>query len=321
MDKTLSICIPTYNRVKYLKELLNSILNFTESMEIYVCVSDNSSSDGTGDYLKELSSKCNYLLYTIQNENIGLERNMISAISMAQTDFYLPIGDDEIITADFFSLIENKLNSNMDLLILDGWYVNSTLEKKINKHLPAFLHNIEYNDPFKAFLHLWDKMPPGSFVVNTDCNECDMNRYLGTSHVYTSIVWEYLSKKYLKNKEVQIECSSEPVILFRQIEKTWRSDSAKIMLYEIPKWFLTLPDEYEDVVTNALKNYLSLQTRFRTLLHYRAMGQLDTNFIEKYMQSFSTKHKKKASIIALIPPYAARILVNIKSFLARIIKK
>jgi len=321
MNKTLSICIPTYNRKKYLKELLDSILQYTESMGIYVCVSDNCSPDGTGNYLKELALKRKFFSFQIQPENIGLEKNMISVISMANTDYYLPIGDDEVISPEFFSLIDKKLDGNLDLLILDGWHVNSTLEVKINRHLPNFLHNKKYNDPFEAFTHIWDKMPLGSFVVKTECNKCDMNTYLGTSHIYTSIVWEYLSKQLMKNKKIEIECISEPVVLFRQIEKTWRSDSAQIMLYEIPQWFLTLPKEYKNVTKNILDVYLSNQAKFRYLLYYRSLGQLDNDFINTYMTSFKKSHKNRAYIMALIPPYVAKILVNIKTFLARIIKK
>jgi len=321
MNKTLSICIPTYNRIKYLKELLNSILPYTESMGINVCVSDNCSPDGTGDFLKEIAMKHHFLSFQIQTENIGLEKNMISVISMAKTDYYLHIGDDEVICPSFFSLIDKKLDGDLDLLILDGWYVNSTLEVKISRHLPTFLHNKRYNDPYEAFLHIWDKMPLGSFVVKTDCNMCNMTKYLGTSHIYTSIVWEYLSNQFIKNKKVDIECLSEPVILFRQIKKTWCLDTAKIMLYEIPKWFLTLPQEYKNVTKNTLDVYLSNQAKYRSLLYYRSLGQLNKDFIKTYMITFKKSHKSRAYIMILIPPYFAKILVDIKNFLVKMLKK
>jgi len=54
--KILSICIPTYNRSEYLERTLLSIVNqkrFQETSDVEIVVSDNCSSDNTGDVVQK----------------------------------------------------------------------------------------------------------------------------------------------------------------------------------------------------------------------------------------------------------------------------
>ena len=322
MDKILSICIPTYNRVEYLKESLNVLLPQAEQQCVEVIVSDNASSDGTNEYLKSLSSKYKCLRYMIQTANCGLEKNMIAVMSMANTDYILPIGDDEIIDDGALALIKEKLlSNNPDLLVFDGWHVGSDLKNKFRRHLPLELRGSYFFDPIEAFSALWDKMPLGSFAVKTECLFiADYKKFIGTSHAYTGIVWEYLLKKFKQDGKVHIECFSEPCILYRSVKKSYSSYVAQILLYEIPQWFIRLPSEYHRVSTNILSQYLSKQSKIITLLNYRAIGQLTPEAIENLMIEFSTKQKRTALFVAKIPQNIAKTIMIIKKLLS-IIKK
>lgn len=317
MDRILSVCIPTYNRIHYLRESMNVLLPQAEQLNIDVCVSDNHSTDGTGDYLKILSSQYKCLKYVIQPTNSGLEKNMIAAMSIATTKYILPIGDDEIIIDGALYLIKNELMYDHELVILDGWHVSADIKHKVRRHLPTTLRNSEFSNPIEAFKELWDKMPPGSFVVKNECLSIlnDYEKFIGTSHAYTGVVWEYLAQKFKFYGKIKIKCLSEPVILFRSGEKSWRRDAAKIMLYEIPQWFLKLPKEYQQVVTGILGGYLSKQSTFISLLGYRAMGQLSVGFINNFMLVFSERDKKRALLVARIPVNIVRIIVMFRKIL------
>ena len=74
----LSICIPTYNRTKYLENCLNSILIATKKsdLKIEVCISDN--------YLKKIPIRLlkltkNKIVFNQNNKNIGYGRNSLKA--------------------------------------------------------------------------------------------------------------------------------------------------------------------------------------------------------------------------------------------------
>ncbi len=310
MSRILSVCIPTYNRLNYLKESLSVLLPQAEKLCVDVCVSDNNSSDGTADYLKSLSSLYKCLKYIIQPMNCGLERNMISAMSMADTNYILPIGDDEIIMDGGLSLIIDKIKKNpdLDILIFDGWHTGLKSKDK-RRHLPNHLHNYVFHNPIVAFQELWDKMPPGSFVVTKNCfANVYYEKFFGTSHAYTGMVWEYLLEKFKLNGKIFIECLSDPIILFLSVKKSYSSYTARVHLYEIPQWFLRLSPDYQESVSNILQEYLSRQSSFSALVNYRAIGQLDFRTVNEFMNAFSNKQKRKALIVAKIPLSAAKII-------------
>lgn len=68
----LSICIPTYNRLKYLKELLPGLIAQIDAAQegaVELVVSDNVSTDGTADYLKAI--KRDYFRFWTNESNVG----------------------------------------------------------------------------------------------------------------------------------------------------------------------------------------------------------------------------------------------------------
>jgi abequosyltransferase len=59
-EPLLSICIPAYNREKYLKRLIESIVSqeeFIETDEVEIIVDDGPSSDNTESMVKEYIKK------------------------------------------------------------------------------------------------------------------------------------------------------------------------------------------------------------------------------------------------------------------------
>lgn len=91
---TLSICIPTFNRSKYLDELLDSIVEQGAS-DLEVIVSDDASSDNTTDVVASYKNRLPRLKYIQQAKNIGLDRNFLAVVDNASGDFVWFLGDDD----------------------------------------------------------------------------------------------------------------------------------------------------------------------------------------------------------------------------------
>ena len=66
----LSIIVPTYNNIKYLKFFLSSLTK-NSKYEHELVIHINNGSDGTVDYISN-----NKIKYTYSNENIGLFSSM-----------------------------------------------------------------------------------------------------------------------------------------------------------------------------------------------------------------------------------------------------
>jgi glycosyltransferase involved in cell wall biosynthesis len=97
----LTIAIPTYNRRTYIGELLPELVRQAESVdreirELEIVISDNASSDGTEQYIKETVANKRVSYYRNQN-NIGGDRNFLKCIERAQGKYVWLVGDDDIL--------------------------------------------------------------------------------------------------------------------------------------------------------------------------------------------------------------------------------
>jgi glycosyltransferase involved in cell wall biosynthesis len=108
----LTVAIPTYNRLPYLKESLTKIASQCEAYpEIEVLVINNCSTDGTELFVFG-NLRCNHpRLRYIRNEmNIGADANFIRCVEEARGKYVWLFGDDEILCKDGIKHVIEALN-------------------------------------------------------------------------------------------------------------------------------------------------------------------------------------------------------------------
>lgn len=97
----LSICIPTRNRLSSLKNSINSIIEqefFKKNDFVELVISDNCSTDGTSDYLNQLTLAHRGKIKAVRNEtNIG-DKNFESVLRVASGAFR-KLANDSLIWA------------------------------------------------------------------------------------------------------------------------------------------------------------------------------------------------------------------------------
>ena len=143
MSIKLSICIPTFERAKHLNNCLNSILlaKKAHGFEYEICISDNGSTDNTEvivkDYIDKLPIK-----YSKNSNNLGIPRNFLKVVSIANGEFAWLLGDDDLLMPDVFLQIANLFERNQTC---DFFYINSnhlTTEYVFNHNQPFDTKNL-----------------------------------------------------------------------------------------------------------------------------------------------------------------------------------
>jgi len=95
MTPKVSVCIPTYNRKKYLKEALESV--FSQSFKDYeVVVVDDGSTDGTEQMIKDAGFSVRYCWMN----HIGKAAARNKLIELAQGEFLSFIDSDDLLFPD-----------------------------------------------------------------------------------------------------------------------------------------------------------------------------------------------------------------------------
>ena len=112
----LSIIIPTYNNLDYLKFFLHSLkINSAFDHEIILHINDGS--DGTLKYALE-----NNIKHTHSESNIGLCSSMNKAYSLTTTDYILYAHDDMYFCKDWDIFLTDEINKQND----NQYYLSGT---------------------------------------------------------------------------------------------------------------------------------------------------------------------------------------------------
>ena len=101
MNPVLTVAVPTYNRLEYLRQTLGLLLP-QQASGVEVIVLDNHSTDGTWEYLESLPPEVRRFRH---ESNIGPEPNILDCITRARGTFIWLLGDDDLPCANSVAAI------------------------------------------------------------------------------------------------------------------------------------------------------------------------------------------------------------------------
>ena len=133
----LSICIPTFNRARYLNCLLGDFAEKQEefSFRYELIVSDNASKDETSQVVKRWESTLP-IVYVQQKENLGALPNLRDAYSYARGTVSMYLADDDYLHVDGLNTsLKQLLDSPENIALYAPWYVVN-LEDKNHPQAP-----------------------------------------------------------------------------------------------------------------------------------------------------------------------------------------
>ncbi|CDM95504.1 MULTISPECIES: glycosyltransferase family 2 protein [Limnospira] len=119
----ITVCIPTYNRVKLLPIAIASVLEQTEQdFELIVC--DDGSTDGTVEIMSRYEDP--RLRYIRHQKNIGKSNNMRSGFDAATGEYFIKFDDDDRLTPEFLEKTSAILEQNptVDFVGTDHWIID-----------------------------------------------------------------------------------------------------------------------------------------------------------------------------------------------------
>jgi len=122
MKPIISICIPTYNRARFLDECLESIVLQFKNPEVMAAVDvfilDNQSSDNTAEVAEKFTNHFGNIKYIRDDQPRKLVPGIIKVASLADGDYIWVFSDDDIQTESTLQTILTFIkNKNTDLIV------------------------------------------------------------------------------------------------------------------------------------------------------------------------------------------------------------
>ena len=183
----LSICIPTFNRIEVLKELIDSLLTI-ERDDFEIVITDNCSTDNTKTIVKKYIDK--RIRYILNEKPIPALLNVIRSIFNANGKYALYCNDRDI-------LYPSRINKFIDLIKdEDLSFIMCPRKSKYNENLDI------YDKGYDSLIHQDCIHHPTGMVFNCDLikqhlKEEKYQQYLDVVNTYDFLMLDLL--KYEKS--------------------------------------------------------------------------------------------------------------------------
>lgn len=295
MNKILSICIPTYNRKKYLVENLKGIIPQVKKYNIPIYISDNASIDGTEIEIKKLQAIYPYIFYQKSEENKGFDKNVLNVIAMSKTEYCWIFGDDDILSKDaiekVYSIVKNKSLVVVNAAVYDK-ELNILIEEKRLKMSKDKKYSETERD--KALVELANYTTyVGSLVIKKE--EWDKVKVENMENCEDFI---HITKvfNYILNLKEDIYVIHEPLIKIRYGNATWSLRSFKI-------WKINWPNTIHKTLnyTDNIKSEIVKLDRIsiKDVILYRATKKYNFDCYKLAIKKFKVNRIKKLFLFLL----------------------
>ena len=220
----LTIGIPTYNGSKYIKGMIDSILiqlSDINQYELEILISDNASTDNTGDIIKEYINEYSTLFSYYRNtENVGGDRNVDNIFKKAKGKFVWICGDDdEIITGHIKNVLEKiKNNKEISVFFVNARMYNRDMTKILEEQVLEIEERIYSPDQYYNFVG------SNAALISTIIVRRELWPFNEEINKYTRLDWVTLYKIYFSLRSGKAYLISQSCIKYRTGSMRWHKD-------------------------------------------------------------------------------------------------
>jgi len=204
----VTVLMPCYNAVPFLKEALDSIVNQTyRDLEI-LCINDGSS-DETGEILEEYASHDSRIKVIHNEENLKLIKTLNKGVGMAQGAYIARMDADDVAVHDRIERQLDFFKEFPDTDIVSTGLIVISESGKVIKKTKHRQHN-----PLSCLFASFFYMPTGHPDVMGKANVFKENLYLFDDHALHTEDYELWSR--LLRKGFKIRNMDECLLKFRK---------------------------------------------------------------------------------------------------------
>lgn len=209
MDIKLSICIPTYNRAKYLPDLLESILtqiNKDNENLIEIVISDNASTDNTIEVINKYKNKFKNLVYFKWDKNMGADRNFLKVVELANGEYCWFMGSDDVLINKSIPKLLLEINNSDDISMFLFNRINADInlipfqKEKWLRLKNNFIFDFSKNSDLNYYLDSSSSLGALFSYISSICVKKELwNKYLdlsfnyiGTAYVHVGVIFNII---------------------------------------------------------------------------------------------------------------------------------
>lgn len=147
----ITVGIPVYNGSKTIDSAINSIL-FQNYKNFEIIISDDASTDGTGEICNRYASADPRIRYIRQESNIGLYANFNFLVNCCKSEYFTWLSQDDLRSCEFLEINTKFLDDNPEYVgatspnkfigQMEEELITFSLEGGFNHRIQKFLPNL-----------------------------------------------------------------------------------------------------------------------------------------------------------------------------------
>lgn len=329
MQETVDILLPTYNGEKYLKEQLDSLLEQTYK-NIRIIISDDCSKDNTPEILKEYEQKDKRIELYIQENNLGVVKNIEFLLKQVKNKYYMLSDQDDVwLSEKVEKSLETLKENQADLVFGDLEVVDEKLKtiypsfgdfmllnKKIKKYIKSNKLNYIYNCVTGCTILAKSETIQKILPLPTESKYLIHDHWIGLIvSIYGKV--SYMSEKYIKyrqhgNNQVGTNKISHGFTKLEQVRKLFIDVKLGVFGTYV-KHNEKFPKEMQELNTEIYEYFKNIENK--------------KNFNFKKWSTFHKLYKTETlkyyilNFIIMNLPLIARPLFNIRLTILKLLKK
>jgi abequosyltransferase len=301
---SLSICIATYNRGKFIGETLESIIcQATEQVEIVVL--DGASTDNTEQLVRGYQARFPRLRYFRQDRNMGVDHDFAQAVALARGTYCWLFSDDDFLMPGAIQTVLDALQDDYAVIVANAEVRSADMSKLIVPKLLAFTGNRTYrsNDRQRFMVELAGYMTfIGCVIIKREVWRLrEKEKYFGSYFIHAGVIFQSpLSEDAL--------AVAEPLISIRFGNATWHARYFEIWMFKWPELVWSFVDYPDSVKLQVCRR--EPWRRLRTLLLHRARGTYTTEAYSQWLECRLESQWSRAvsKAIAYVPGRVANFM-------------
>ena len=207
-----SICIPAYNRARYLAALLDSVLaQDYRNFEIVICEDDSPERKQIAEIVKAYSVRYPDVIRYHENEhNLGYDANVRNLIARATGEFCFFMGNDDLMCPGALSHAAGILNRHRDIgLVLKSYAWFDSSPEVINQKVRYFTEERRFASGSEAITVCFRRSGVISgYIVDRDAAHANAtDRFDGTLYYQLHLTASVLARKHaIFTPEILVLC-------------------------------------------------------------------------------------------------------------------
>lgn len=230
-DIKLSIAIPTYNGSKYIRETLDSIIFQLDDIdeEIEIVISDNASTDGTSEIIKQYQNEHSFIRYFCNNENLGADRNVDLVVRRSRGKHVWLFSDDDKLNSGAIKKVFDvlEIHPNIGFIWVNFDQYNEDFSSCVHERMDLKILEDVYCSPddFYKTIYTYSVTMSTNIVKRSSWINEDQDMFIGSGFRHFGIVSSYLIK------ENDAYCINYPYVMIRLLNVSRWTDDGKLLIY------------------------------------------------------------------------------------------